>query len=259
MRHDVDEARYRDFGEKFRQQLVELALPAQADGAPMLYSGMGTLIAPNWVLTAGHAVAYMQTAKPTAPDGHYYVFVKGRGYVVAKMIVHPQYDENGYVNDIALIKLEHDVREASPACLYDKDGEKDQIVSLAGTGFAGDGVRGPGLPDGALRGATVRVDTADGTQLAWMFRKPDDPRTTPLEGISGPGDSGGPAFITVNGKPCIAGVSSNQRIELSGPPPKDGSAPGGNGEDVQGRYGVTEVYTRVSKYVSWIRQTMSAN
>jgi secreted trypsin-like serine protease len=91
-----------------------------------------------------------------------------------------------------------------------------------------------------------------------MFRKPDDPRTTPLEGISGPGDSGGPAFITVNGKPCIAGVSSNQRIELSGPPPKDGS-PGGNGEDVQGRYGVTEVYTRVSKYVSWIRQTMSAN
>jgi hypothetical protein len=62
------------------------------------------------------------------------------------MIVHPQYDENGYVNDIALIKLEHDVREASPACLYDKDGEKDQIVSLAGTGLPATASGAPACP-----------------------------------------------------------------------------------------------------------------
>lgn len=46
MRHDVDEARYRDLGETHRGVLVALALPAQ-DGSPLLYNGMGTLIAPT--------------------------------------------------------------------------------------------------------------------------------------------------------------------------------------------------------------------
>lgn len=252
MRDDVDKSRYRDLGEKYRQVLVQLGLPASTDGAPMLYSGMGTLIAPKWVLTAAHAVAYMKGAKPTAPAGRFYIFVKGRGYRVAKMIMHPHYRVDGYVNDVALIKLEQPVREPAPACLYEKSDERDQVVALVGTGIAGDGLKGPGEPDGALLGATVRVDVAEQGELKWLFRKPGDPRTTPLEGISGPGDSGGPAFIMVSGRPCVVGISSSQRIETTRAATSNTDPRAG-----EGRYGVTEVYTRVSHYAPWIREILA--
>ena len=250
MRHDVPEQAYRDFGEHYRQQLVQLGLPAQATGEPMLYSGMGALIAPNWVATAAHAAAYLQNQPAAGPNGKRYVFVKGRAYYIADIFIHPGYDGKDSSNDIALIKLEHPVREAAPACLYEKADEKDQIVALVGTGVPGDGVKGLGVPDGALRGSTERVDTATGTELTWVFRKPGDPRTTPLEGISGGGDSGGPAFIAVNGLPCLAGISSGQRI----PPDESGKEP-----LQEGQYGVTEVYTRVSQYVAWIKATMGSH
>lgn len=59
-----------------------------------------------------------------------------------------------------------------------------------------------------------------------------------LEGISGPGDSGGPAFLEIDGVIFLAGVSSWQ----------DNRAQGGR----QGVYGVLEYYARVSSYVGWI-------
>ena len=93
-------------------------------------------------------------------------------------------------------------------------------------------------------GATVRVDGAQGNVLTWHFRAPGDPRTTPLEGISGPGDSGGPAFIRIGGRICIAGVSSAQRRDV---------VPGQeNMHRGQGRYGVEEVYMRISQFRPWI-------
>jgi len=64
-----------------------------------------------------------------------------------------------------------------------------------------------------------------------------------MEGISGPGDSGGPAFLKYKGQLCIAAVSSSQDD-------------GGLGE---GRYGVRELYPRVSHYRGWLRQVMEEN
>jgi len=64
----------------------------------------------------------------------------------------------------------------------------------------------------------------------------------PLEGISGPGDSGGPTLIDL----CVAGVSSAQRVVID--VDDEGRETGG-----PGRYGVIEVYTRVSSYLPWIR------
>jgi secreted trypsin-like serine protease len=252
MRHDVDNARYLALGEQHRDVLVELGLPAQSDGAPMLYSGMGTLIAPDWVVTAAHAAKYLLDNPP--PNGApRYVFIKGRGYAVERIVVHPQYNEEGYVNDIALIHLTHAITEAAPACLYEGSDEVGQVATLVGTGYQGNGRDGPvAHPDGALRGSTVRVGMANRTELTWKFHAPGERGVTPLEGISGPGDSGGPALLQTRAGFCIAGISSSQRVEVQ----LDARGQPLANQTGEGHYGVTEVYTRVSRYVSWIRETM---
>ena len=65
------------------------------------------------------------------------------------------------------------------------------------------------------------------------------PAGTDLEGVGGPGDSGGPALINAGGMWRVAGVSS---ASMDGRPSK---------------YGVTDVYTRVSSYVGSISNTIS--
>ena len=58
-----------------------------------------------------------------------------------------------------------------------------------------------------------------------------------LEGVSGPADSGGPAFLDGVADPVLVGVSSGQSTRAAEGP---------------GRYGVIEYYVRVSRYLTWI-------
>ena len=64
------------------------------------------------------------------------------------------------------------------------------------------------------------------------------PAGSEMEGVGGPGDSGGPALVEESGRYFVAGISS---ASMNGRP---------------GTYGVTDVYTRVSSYVDWIEKTM---
>lgn len=250
MRHDVEDAKYRGLGERHRDVLVQLGLRAQDDGAPMLYNGMGTLIAEDWVVTAAHAAAHIQ-AHPPAHGAPHFVFVRGRGYAVAEIVIHPGYDDQTQANDIALIRLARPVRDARPACLYEGDDEVGQIVHMAGAGYTGNGRTGAGdSADGALRGATIRVGGEEGNVLTWRFRAPGERGVTRLEGISGPGDSGGPALIETAQGFCLAGVSSAQRVAIE--VDENGEEHGG-----EGRYGVVEVYTRVSRFAGWMREVMA--
>jgi hypothetical protein len=242
-RDDVDDARYLALGEKYRGVLVALAIPAQIDGAPMLYSGMGTLVGKEWVVTAAHAAsALLKPGTEEILGGTHFVFLRGRGYRITHIYLHPDWKAEESANDIALIHLEHEVNEPSPACIYKKADEEGKIVTLVGQGLPGTGASGAGKADGALRAATVRVGTANGKALTWIFHKPTDRSVTPMEGISGPGDSGGPALFEVKGQLCIVGVSSTQAFDA----------------DVgDGRYGVKETYTRISEFSDWIEKTMN--
>ena len=246
MRHDTDRSGYVLLGDRYRETVAMLGLPAQSDGSPMLYSGMGTLIAPDWVLTAAHATDYILEQSKGRPQDRS-VFVKGRGYRIARIVTHPAWNAESLANDIALIKLASPVREAKPACLFEGTTEAGQIATLAGSGYPGNGVDGPGVPDGALLGATVKVRDADGTRLRWKFHAPGDADVTPLEGISGPGDSGGPAYLGASS--CVAGVSSSQSYEIDPAKPATG--------DLEGRYGAIETYTRVSAFLPWIRKVLA--
>lgn len=237
MRHDRAESRYRDLGEVYRPYLVQLGLPDR-EGVPRLYGGMGTMIAPTWVLTAGHTADRFtaQSDHPVAMETHY-VWVMGRGYRVKSVHLHPDYVRYKVDHDIALLELESAPVNARTACLYGKRDERGRQVVNVGAGTPGSGLTGEGQPDGVVRGGTATVDRAEDNILIWRFRAPGSAGVSDLEGISGSGDSGGPAFLVDDGQVCVAGVSGSQRRRGSRDP---------------GTYGVDEVYARVSTYRDWI-------
>ncbi|HEX8483402.1 MAG TPA: trypsin-like serine protease [Allosphingosinicella sp.] len=240
-RHDVSDFKYRELGESYRQTIVEGIVPA--DGSPMVGNGNGTMVAAEWILTAAHVAATLTVPSGSAEAKPAKVSINGIWYLVQSVHLHPRWKGNDSPEDIALIKLKEPVPGAKPACLYPGRDEVGQTVVLVGTGGTGDGVTGTRKADGKLRGATIRVGSIgqSGMQIAWRFKGPTEQGVTPLEGISGRGDSGGPAFLRHKGKLCVAGVSSAQER---------------NGLK-NGQYGVDEFYSRVSFFRPWLQQVMA--
>ena len=114
-------------------------------------------------------------------------------------------------------------------------------ILVAGRGLPGDGLQGPAARDGKLRAATNRVDRVLEKWLVFRFDPPAEALDD--EGISGPGDSGGPALID-RGKArrAVVGVSSAQDD---------------HGTGKEGRYGVDEYYVRAAAYRDWITSTIA--
>lgn len=213
-RHDVSDFKYRELGENYRQTIVEGIVPG-SNGSPMLGNGNGTLVAPEWVLTAAHVAAALPRTRPSDGSRPANVSINGIWYPVEAVYLHPDYSGVESPQDIALIRLSEPVPGARPACLYPAGDEVGRTAVVVGTGGTGDGVTGSRRLDGKIRGATIRIGSLEksGMQLGWRFRGPTESGVTPLEGISGPGDSGGPAFLRHRGRLCIAGVSSGQEEE----------------------------------------------
>jgi hypothetical protein len=197
----------------------------------------GTLIARNWVLSAAHVAADLSI-------GDSIVSVNKKKYLVSGLHIHPYYNDN-QAYDLALIKIdmESDIIPIVP--IYTNRNEFNKIVIIAGNGDRGTGLSGPTGNDNIIRAAMNRIEEVTDFWLKWDFDNPevDSIEVSELEGISGPGDSSGPAFIIVDGRGCLAGVSSGQSTRAS------------NGKE--GVYGVREYYVRVSSYVDWINSILS--
>jgi hypothetical protein len=224
VRHDADDEAHRALAERF-PSLVHLDLP----------DGEGVLIRPNWVLTAAHVATEVSV-------GHV-LTVAGAGVEAAEVVLHPEWSDGG-PNDIGLIRLARGVDGIPPVAPYMGRDEVGRLIYVVGAGDTGTGDSGPAGNDGHVRAATNRVDEASPFWLKFRF---DDPREEPsaateLEGISGPGDSGGPAYIELDGNQYVVGVSSGQST----------AATGGH----EGLYGVTEYYARVSSYAGWIEAVL---
>lgn len=226
MRHDVDDSEYIKLAEKYAGSVVNL------------HAGNGTFIRDNVIITAAHVADFIDIDNPVTIDGV--------EYPIKDIIIHPEFDmQRSIENDIAILILEEGVPNVEIAKLYSGNDELGKTIIFAGTGWAGTGdkgmIDGAIIKDNIMRAAQNKVDqiTENGF-IRFTFDEPGSENALPLEGISGPGDSGGPALWFDGDQAYLMGVSSHQ-----------------NGRGLQrpeGVYGVYEYYTRISEYVSWISQ-----
>lgn len=246
IRHDVSDSQYRVAASEF-PALVDL--PGE---------GHGVLIAPRWVLTAAHAISWQHEVKC--------VMLNGTPRAVQRLVIYPGYeklpqqlidralqtgdatDTTKFLassNDIALIELKEPVRDVKPASIFRGDNEMGQIVEIIGKGGTGTGLTGQVTGNRTeLRRAFNTITEVQDRWLCYSFQKPPAART--LEGITGNGDSGGPALIQVKDHLEIAGLASWKKVQ-------------GDARTFRaGVYGTTTCTVRVSHYAEWIDGTISA-
>ncbi len=221
-RHDRTDKQYLDKASSFKQ-VCKLA-----------NAGDATLIAKQWLITAAHVANSVKGRLNCLT-----VEFAGKQYKADKIFIHPQWVDMG-PHDIALIHLTAPVIGVTPVAIYKKMDEKGKNILLVGHGDTRTGQGGEWTTGFRLRAATNIVDGTDEKFIMMSFTEP--PGGTYLEGISGRGDSGGPAFIEANKKIYIAGVSSV----------------GEDGKNGPATYGAKDYYTRVSRHKDWINKILAA-
>lgn len=247
IRHDVDDAKYR---------IPASAFPALVD---MPGEGHGVLIAPQWVVTAAHAIPAHAPLDQVSIGGiarKVERVVTHAGYRTLPQALIDQAMASGEAmlivvflagsDDIALVRLARPVTDVAPVALYRDSDEAGQVVQIVGKGATGTGATGhdPAGPNRTeLRRAFNRVTSAYDRWFCYVFDEP--PAALPLEGVIGNGDSGGPALIQADGQWRLAGLASWKVVQgnvLTARP---------------GRYGQTVCNVRLGHYREWIESVMA--
>jgi hypothetical protein len=175
------------------------------------YTGSGTLIAPDWVLTAGHNLTASGSGTFT---------LNGVAYASSQVIMNPGWNGDpfhGY--DFGLVHLSSPVSSVAPVTLYPGSSELGQVGTYAGYGFTGTGLTGYNNVDGLKRACQDMINGDFGNPSLVYGSDFANPRTAtgsgfgssiplPLQGCVAYGDSGGGVFIADGSQVYLAGVIS---------------------------------------------------
>ena len=186
----------------------------------------GTLISPTHVLTAAHCL------EGVADRGAAFT-INGQTYSTVRITIHSQYNpaqfDLGY--DIAIMELDRPVSGVEPMQILREAPQVGQMLTLVGLGQGGT-TGNPSFDFGTLRVGETPIDQITQNHIIWNFDAG--------ESNTAPGDSGGPAFVTINGVQYIAGVTS-----------------GGDGD--AHTLGDRSFDTRVDTLATWIDQVLGNN
>lgn len=240
IRDDQPDSEYLDLGADPAYSAVGSLL---VNGA---INGSGTLIAPDWVLTAAHLLDAATTGTFT---------LNGVTYTSDAFYKDPGWNGSTYNgSDIGLVHLNTSVLNTPPAFLYTGSSELNQTGTYVGFGFTGTGLTGWTTLDGKKRAFQNMIDGNFGNpSLVYGsdFDNPHNPADSGfgsaipllLEGCVAPGDSGGGVFVTIDSQTYLAGVISfNANID------------GTQNSD----YGDASGFGRVSAFLPWIYNTIGA-
>ena len=259
IRHDVDPEGY-----VANEADYPAVFPVSDNGK--IKDGVATLINKKWAVTAAHCAVDLYNK-----DFEKYPFsveIAGQKNIIVQVAFPEQVgsvktirDRSGKLKkvkvqvrdsyDIALLKLKNEVNHVSPISLYQHENEIGKSILLLGWGDFGTGDRG--LPrfqlvnDGKFRLAQNKITGTNENYLTFQFDNGDSQDVLPLEGVNGPGDSGGPALVDTESGIQLIGISSRGRYQSIFR----------TIFDRQGRYGWQEYYIRVSKMYSWIDRIIS--
>lgn len=234
-----------------------------ADGRATAGVYSGCLVAPRWVLTAGHVAAGQ-------PAGRLRFNLNLTGdlshpLAVRRVVLHPNFRAlagQRYADDLALLELAEPAPAGAPTyVLATTPLHPGAVLTLVGYGATGSGAGGETVP-GAAQGRRVALNSADVLEVVPPMRVPqvylfdfDGPLDrgfmggptlgNTLEGTLAGGDSGSPALLRdTDGRWRVAGVNTFVFGRAGGPPPpRFGSGGGG---------------MLIAPYAGWIAGTIGA-
>ncbi|MFK8012701.1 MAG: serine hydrolase [Marinicellaceae bacterium] len=257
IRHDVDPNLYLTKESKY-----PAVFPVRINGKSK--ECVATLIDSKWAITAAHCTVLINLSSKKPQK----VLINNKNYTVKSIHIHPEFgevrgvhDEKGQLidmilnpenmsYDVALIELSQPVNDVQPIDLYTMKDEVNQEIMMLGWGDFSNGktgtIREEPVNDGQFRKAYNVIDGIEDNYLSFNFDSPKSDKVHELEGVNGPGDSGGPALITKDKKLFIAGVSSRGYYLNQ----DDNYKP-------EGQYGWIENYVRVSTITKWMFNVMT--